>query len=84
LIENPKEKKHQRIQERKMNVLRDVDWNHVYRDWRFLTLGFVVLVAVGTYLLTGNLTWRPHGYWRWSVSEKVDQHAADLPPVAHP
>jgi hypothetical protein len=44
----------------------------------------VLVVIVVTYLLTGNLTWHPHGGWSWSVPEKVDQHAADLPPDTHP
>jgi hypothetical protein len=78
------EPKQQKIHpEQKMSIFRPIDWEHVYRDWRFLTVTAVLVVIIGTYLLTGNMTWHPYGGWRWSVPEKVDQHAADLPPVTH-
>jgi hypothetical protein len=70
--------------ERKMSVFHPVDWGRVHQDWRFLTVAAVLVIIIGTYLLTGNMTWHPYGGWRWSVSEKVDPHAADLPPAAHP
>jgi hypothetical protein len=79
------EPKQQKVHsEQKMSIFHRVDWEHVYRDWRFLIAASVLVVIVVTYLLTGNLTWHPHGGWSWSVPEKVDQHAADLPPDTHP
>jgi hypothetical protein len=79
------ESKQQKIHvEQKMSIFHSVDWEHVYRDWRFVTVIAVLTVIVVTYLLTGNMTWHPRGVWYWSVPEKVGPHAADLPPVTHP
>ena len=80
---NQSEPKYQRTQERKMPAFHKVDWQHVYRDWRFMVGGCVVLVIVVTYLLTGDFFWRPNGPWH-RETEKVSIHAADLPPAAHP
>jgi len=69
--------------EQKMKALRPIDWQHPYRDWRFLTAIAVILVIVVTYLLTGDISWRPRGNWHPEVN-RVNQNAAVLPPVTKP
>ena len=36
-------------------------WHRAHRDWRFLSVVFLMLLAITVYLLTGDLAWRPHG-----------------------
>jgi multisubunit Na+/H+ antiporter MnhB subunit len=64
----------------KMDKLRGVQWLRSYRNWAVLMVSIVALVGIATYLLTGNLTWHPHGHWRWE-KETNDRYGTDLPPV---
>ncbi len=44
--------------------IRDVRgpyWQRAHRDWRFLAVVFLMMIAIVTYVMTGNLAWRPHG-----------------------
>ncbi len=64
----------------KMDKLRGVQWLRSYRNWAVLMVSIVALVGIATYLLTGNLTWRPHGQWHWAKETK-DKNGTELPPV---
>jgi hypothetical protein len=61
MIKDPNEPDSKLAPERKMTSLRDFHWRTLYRDRRFWIGLFFILVAVITYLLTGDLTWKPHG-----------------------
>jgi len=80
MTENQNEQSNQRPREQKMSSLRPVSWRHIYRDWRFLTAFFLIGAAVISYLLTGDLSWRPLGHWQ-QTTEKSDKLGTDLPPV---
>lgn len=80
MTENQNEQGRQRPREQKMSSLRPVSWSRVYRDWRFLAAFFLIAVAVVSYLVTGDLSWRPFGRWHQTV-EKSDKTGTDLPPV---
>ena len=56
-------------------------WHRACRDWRLLIAAALVLVAIASYLLTGDLGWRPHGIWHKTV-ESSDKKGTDLTPVA--
>jgi cytochrome c-type biogenesis protein CcmH/NrfG len=47
--------------EPEINGVRAPYWARAHRDWRFLAVVFVMLVAIGVYVMTGNLSWRSHG-----------------------
>jgi len=68
-----------RIQEEKTRKSDWAQWLHVYR-WGVLIVAVLFLVALVTYLLNGNLTWRPHGQWHWAKETK-DKNGTELPPV---
>lgn len=36
-------------------------WQRAHRDWRFLMVVFLMLAAMATYVMTGNLSWRNNG-----------------------
>jgi hypothetical protein len=36
-------------------------WKHAHRDWRIWVLVILMLVAMGIYVMTGDLRWRIHG-----------------------
>jgi hypothetical protein len=36
-------------------------WHRAHRDWRFLAVVFLMLLAIGIYLVTGDLAWTHHG-----------------------
>jgi hypothetical protein len=55
-------------------------WRRAFHDWRFLMAVFVLLTGLVTYLMTGDLIWKPHGDWFRTV-EKTDKPGTDLPPV---
>ena len=38
----------------------DPYWLRAHKDWRFLAVLFLMLLAMGTYLYTLDLTWWPH------------------------
>jgi cytochrome c-type biogenesis protein CcmH/NrfG len=38
-------------------------WMRAHKDWRFLAVVFLMLVAMGIYVSTANLAWRPRFRW---------------------
>ena len=38
-------------------------WLRAHKDWRFLTVVFLMLAAIAAYVITSDLAWRPgsHG-----------------------
>ena len=73
----------QQIKDQKASSFRPFSWRRLYRDWRFLTVLSLIVVAVVSYLLTGDLSWQPRGDWN-RTAEKSDKHGTDLPPVTNP
>jgi len=53
------EQRHQRNQEQEISDVRAPYWRRAHRDWRFLVVVFLMLAAMATYVMTGNLAWRP-------------------------
>lgn len=47
--------------EPEISEVRGPYWRRAHRDWRFLAVVFVMLAAIGIYVMTGNLSWKPHG-----------------------
>jgi hypothetical protein len=36
-------------------------WHRAHRDWRFIAVVVLMLLAIGIYLVTGDLAWTNHG-----------------------
>ena len=56
------EKKHPQTFIPEISPVRAPTWAHAHRDWRFLAVVFLMMVALVTYVMTGNLAWRPDGH----------------------
>lgn len=35
-------------------------WMRAHKDWRFMTVVILMLAALAAYVITSNLSWRPH------------------------
>jgi cytochrome c-type biogenesis protein CcmH/NrfG len=55
------EHNHPSYPEPEISKVRGPYWRRAHRDWRFLAVVFLMMVAIVTYVMTGNLAWRPHG-----------------------
>ncbi|GEM_PF-2139896 len=55
-------------------------WHRAFHDWRFLMAVFVLLVFLVTYLMTGDMAWKPKGNWFRTV-EKSDKQKTNLSSV---
>jgi hypothetical protein len=53
--------KHPWDPEEEINDVRVPYWQRAHRDWRFLAVVVLMLAAMATYIMTGNLAWRPRG-----------------------
>ncbi len=51
--------KHEQRHRQDSVEIHDPYWMRAHRDWRFLIIVFLMLAAIATYVLTGNLAWRP-------------------------
>jgi hypothetical protein len=49
------------IVEQGISDVRVPYWRRAHRDWRFLVVVVLMLIAIGTYVLTGDLSWQNHG-----------------------
>jgi hypothetical protein len=56
------EHKHQPIVEQDISDVRVPYWRRAHRDWRFLVVVVVMLIAIMTYVMTGDLRWQNHGH----------------------
>ena len=52
---------HQRppLPDQEISDVRVPYWHRAHRDWRFWAVLFLMLAAMGTYVTTLNLSWRP-------------------------
>ena len=55
------EHKHQAIMEQEVSDVRVPYWHRAHRDWRFISVVFLMHLAITVYLLTGDLAWVRHG-----------------------
>lgn len=40
--------------------LHDPYWLRAHKDWRFVAVVVLMLLAIATYVVTNDLLWRPH------------------------
>jgi hypothetical protein len=52
---------HTRYPQPEVAEIRVPYWRRAHRDWRFLAVVFLMLVAMGVYVATLNLSLRPRG-----------------------
>ena len=48
-----------RLGRQENNPRRGPDWRHVHHHWYFWVGVLLMLVAIGTYVMTEDLSWRP-------------------------
>jgi hypothetical protein len=51
-----------RISDQEISDVRVPYWHRAHRDWRFLSVVFLMLLAMAIYLMSGDLAWIPHGH----------------------
>ena len=51
-----------RIPNQDISDVRVPYWRRAHRDWRFLAVVVLMLIAIVTYVMTGDLAWQPHGH----------------------
>jgi hypothetical protein len=56
------EHRHSAIVEQSLSDVRVPYWRRAHRDWRFLAVVVLMLIAIATYILTGDLSWQNHGH----------------------
>ena len=56
------EHQHPRIPDQQISDVRVPYWHRAHRDWRFLAVVFLMLLAISIYLMTGDLAWTRHGH----------------------
>jgi hypothetical protein len=48
--------------EQEISDVRAPYWRRAHRDWRFLTVVFVMLACIAIYIMTGDFAWTSHGH----------------------
>ncbi|HTA76319.1 MAG TPA: hypothetical protein VK791_04115, partial [bacterium] len=56
------EHKRQAIVRQTLSEVRVPYWRRAHRDWRFLVVVVLMLAAIATYVMTGDLSWQNHGH----------------------
>ena len=51
---------HPRMPDLEISDVRAPYWRRAHRDWRFITVVVLMLAAITTYIMTLDLSWRPH------------------------
>jgi hypothetical protein len=53
---------HPRSPEQEISDVRAPYWRRAHRDWRFISVVVLMLVAIMIYVMTQDLSWRPRNH----------------------
>src|SRR5208282_4450155 len=57
-----KHEHHQRTPQLEISDVRAPYWRRAHRDWRFIAVVLLMLVAITIYVMTQDLSWRPRNH----------------------